>query len=153
MAPSDGRFEIPHEGIAARVLDDEAVIINLESGTYYTLTGVGAAVWELLSGGRSVDEATDHLVAQYDVQRTQLRSDLDRLVDDLLQEELLAPASDRAAAPSLSAPEGDPGEQLPYQAPTLVAYRDMAELLAIDPPQPGLADLSWDQSGSGQSSS
>jgi hypothetical protein len=30
-----------------------------------------------------------------------------------------------------------------YETPQLLQYQDMAELLALDPPAPGLADVVW----------
>ena len=39
------------------------------------------------------------------------------------------------------------GVRLPYDAPMLTTYRDMADLLALDPPMPRLEDIVWDDPG------
>ncbi len=33
--------------------------------------------------------------------------------------------------------------RLPYTAPTLEIFRDMQDLLALDPPMAGLSDIPW----------
>ncbi len=33
--------------------------------------------------------------------------------------------------------------RLPYTAPALEIFRDMQDLLALDPPMPGLSDIPW----------
>lgn len=40
--------------IVHRRLGEGAVILNLETGAYFSLNGVGALVWELLDGDRDV---------------------------------------------------------------------------------------------------
>jgi hypothetical protein len=34
-------------------------------------------------------------------------------------------------------------DKLPYELPKLNIYRDMGDLLALDPPVPGLGDTPW----------
>jgi hypothetical protein len=47
------------------------------------------------------------------------------------------------AARTNGSPAAPAGDRLPYDTPQLRAYRDMAELFAIDPPMPGLRDIPW----------
>ncbi len=142
------RFRSNEAECAAKVIDGEAVIINLRNGTYYSLDGVGGTVWELLSTGRSVPEIVDLLVARFDVDAPRARADVDRLVAELLAEKLLVGAngdlpagatSDESPAGMQAAAEG----RAAYAEPALVTYRDMADLLALDPPMPRLEDLAW----------
>ena len=57
---------------------------------------------------------------------------------ELLEEKLVLEAND--GAPSQK-DERQPLEQKePYESPQLNIYRDMGNLLALDPPMPGLAE-------------
>jgi Coenzyme PQQ synthesis protein D (PqqD) len=130
--------------VAAKVIDGEAVVLNLVNGMYYSTDGVGAAVWTLLDRAPTSDEIVDALVARYDVPDAEARADVERLVGELLRENLVvvgAPASD---APPRAEEHRVP--TAPYQSPVLNSYRDMGDLLALDPPMPDLEDLTWKES-------
>jgi hypothetical protein len=52
------RFRVNETHMTTSVIDGETIIINLESGLYYSLDQTGAASWELLSSGRSIAESS-----------------------------------------------------------------------------------------------
>lgn len=54
-------------------LGHEAVILQLESGIYYGLNAVGAAIWALVREPRMVEEIQDAILAEFavDVERCQ----------------------------------------------------------------------------------
>lgn len=128
----------PNTGdVAAKVIDGEAIIMNLANGLYYSMDEVGSAIWEMVEQARSVDEMAGALSARYDVERTTVDEDVARLVGQLLDEQLVV-VTEEAAAPGTPAASDGAG---PYAAPTLNRYDDMADLLALDPPMPGLGDV------------
>ncbi len=53
--------------IAAKVMDGEAVIIDLASGVYYSMDGVGGLIWSLIEATQSMDDMVDAVTAAYDV--------------------------------------------------------------------------------------
>jgi len=122
--------------VAAKVFDGEAIIMNLTTGMYFSADKVGASVWELIEKGGSVNSITDWLTKRYDVDTDRVREDLERLTKQMLDEGLIVVSEGVTFAPSHS------GERtrLPYESPTLNRYDDMAELLALDPPMPGIGD-------------
>lgn len=148
-APSD-RFQRDSENVAAKVMDGEAVIINLANGMYYSMDNTGAVTWAMIAAGCSLDEVATALAGRYDVSRERALADVDRLVGELLAESLLVPAGHGLAA--LHAEEDPSGGKLPYEPPILNAYRDMGDLLALDPPVPGFKDIPWNEPGDESSS-
>ena len=48
--------------VIARTIGGETVILDLESGTYFGLDPVGARIWQLLEGGKSLAQACDVMV-------------------------------------------------------------------------------------------
>ena len=64
-------------------LDGEAVILHLESGTYYGLSAVGARIWELIQEPRRVREVRDVLLEEYDVEPAQCGRDVLAVLGDL----------------------------------------------------------------------
>ena len=73
------------DGNAACELGGEAVLLNLDSGTYHGLNPVGTRVWELLQEPRSVGELRRLLLAEYEVEEAQLQEDLASLLASMEQ--------------------------------------------------------------------
>jgi hypothetical protein len=146
MPESENRLRANDAECAAKVLDGEAVIINLLNGTYYSLDKAGAVVWELAADGGTIAEIVGGLTARYDVDSPRARSDVERLVGELVAERLLVPRDGASREASMESSNGS-ASRLPYDAPLLTTYRDMADLLALDPPMPRLEDIVWEEPG------
>lgn len=142
MLSQDDRFRVNDTECAAKVIDGEAVIINLLNGTYYGLDKAGCTIWEMLASGYSLAETVGGVLARYNVATDVARADVGRLLQELLAERILLPAEggvapDGALVVDSSAALGG------YEKPELTTYRDMADLLALDPPMPRLEDIVW----------
>jgi len=138
MSDAAVRYQLRSGDVTGKVIDGEAIIMNLATGAYYSMDGVGAALWELLEQGCSGEESVAALAERFDVTREMLERDVDAVIDDLLAEELLVVAerSAPAAVPYVST-------QAEYTTPSLQKFTDMADLLALDPPMPGLDESAW----------
>ena len=77
------------EGVLISKLQDEAVILNLESERYFGLDDVGTRILTVLTNSDSIEAAYESLLAEYDVDRTVLRQDLMALIESLLQQGLV----------------------------------------------------------------
>jgi len=75
--------------VAAQRIEDEIIILNLNSGTYFGLNDVGARVWEFLGRTASIDELCNILLEEYDIAPDQLRSDVESLLEELCSNGLL----------------------------------------------------------------
>jgi coenzyme PQQ synthesis protein D (PqqD) len=71
-------------------VEGDVVILNLESGIYFSLSGVGSRFWELIAEGASRKDAVQRLTAEYKVEAPQLESDLEALLRDLSTEGLVS---------------------------------------------------------------
>jgi len=132
-------FEPDTERAAGEVIDGEAIIINLLTGAYYSMGGVGAHIWSLIERRHSGTAILARVVDQYDVEPPAAEADLRALLAQLLEEGLVRPTAIPAAVETIPAVVS----KQPYTRPGLEAYRDMQDLLALDPPAPGLAAISW----------
>ena len=124
--------------IASKIIDGEAILINLQTGAYYSLRDAGALIWQAVCGHRTRSEVLETLAAQYSEKPSDLETDLSELFIRL-EEENLVRLSERdragdAAGPALLVPPAT------YQKPNLEKFTDMEELLALDPPTPGALD-------------
>ena len=135
-------FQPNSQDISAEVIDGEAIIINVASGVYYSLDNVGAAIWGLLETGAPLEDCLAALVRRYAVSEDRVRPDLEGLVSQLLAEDLI---TEIVARPSQQPNNHSADAELAaYDKPELNIYRDMGDLLALDPPTPGLAVTPWE---------
>ncbi len=120
-------FQINSPQVIREFFDDEAVIVNLELGIYYSLDPVGAMIWGLIEQGASNTQIVEKLSQTFKLS-TNIEKDIEEFIDLLLAEELIA-ATDKACLTSLNSISKD----LNYSKPTLNKYTDMQELLLLDP--------------------
>jgi hypothetical protein len=134
-------FRPREEEVAAKVIDGEAIIINLANGVYYSMDKVGAFVWDLLQSGYTLEDVIAAVTTRYDVSREQAESNVSELVHELVQENLVVASENGVSAAAQRQIEEQ--EKVPYELPKLNIYRDMGDLLALDPPVPGLGETPW----------
>ena len=91
MKPDD-RFAIPAH-VAAKLLKDEAVLLDLKEGFYFGLNDVGSRIWTLVGEQRTLGEICDQLITEYEVSRDELERHVHTLVEELLNKGLVEPSS------------------------------------------------------------
>jgi hypothetical protein len=129
------------EEVAVEVLQGEAVLINLRTGHYYSMDKAAADVWQMIERRQGLGTIAAALARRYDVAAERAHADVAGLFDELQRERL---ALDATAAGETSGGALPPLEtRLPYEPPRLNRYSDMADMLALDPPLPGLKDIPW----------
>ncbi|MGB5303622.1 MAG: PqqD family protein [Gemmatimonadota bacterium] len=135
------RLELNSGDVAAKEIDGEILIMNVANGMYYSLDGVSAVAWRLIAAGHSLDQVAVALAQTYGVDESSTLSDITDLAVHLVDEGLVRVSTSGAYTdlPTIEASE----EHASYTAPRLTAYSDMADLLALDPPMPGLAETSF----------
>ncbi|MGI8498624.1 MAG: PqqD family protein [Gemmatimonadaceae bacterium] len=141
MLAPDSRLKPNSAECASKIMDGEAVIINLTDGTYYSMPDVAGAIWQMIGEERTLSEIVDGIVARYDVTAGQAERDVRRLTDELLASKLAVAANGASAVLQSHGPTLSP--RLPYATPELTSYSDMADLVALDPPMPQLDDIVW----------
>lgn len=93
MSRLSSRIAIP-ETVLLRRLGGEALILDLETGHYFGLDGVGLRMFSLLEEHGTVLPAFETLCQEYDVARDELRRDLLEFVDLLAARNLLVLAEE-----------------------------------------------------------
>lgn len=71
------------ERLVWRVLDDEALILDLSTGYYFSLNPVATDIWMRLQDGESIDAVVTGIAEKYAVGTDAVRQDLDELLADL----------------------------------------------------------------------
>ena len=82
-------FPKRREGVAAQVADGEAVLLDIESGEYFSLNPVGSRIWELCDGTRSTAEIVSVICGEFDVAEDVATADAHEILDELQNEKLV----------------------------------------------------------------
>ena len=82
------RVRVPDDVLISN-LQQESVILNLDSERYYGLDDVGTRFLSVLTTSDSIETAYERLHNEYDVDPQVLRNDLVALVENLVEQGLL----------------------------------------------------------------
>ena len=75
-------LSIPDDVIFERV-DDSLVLLSLQGGTYYKLSGAGPRIWELLNELGNLEKVEVKLTEEFGADPAQIKKDLANLLTDL----------------------------------------------------------------------
>lgn len=84
----NARLNCPPE-VLSRVLDGEAVLLHLGSGTYFGMNEVATRAWEMIVAGTTFEILCDSLEREFEVGGDQLEADLREFVDALREKQLV----------------------------------------------------------------
>ncbi len=79
----------PNPDIIFTVVDEEAILLEQNSGKYFSLNHVGTRIWVLLGEYGQLDEVFEQLLIEFDVEPDQLRKDLELMVSQFIENGLL----------------------------------------------------------------
>lgn len=87
------------DGVVYEVLDGEAVLLHLPTGTYYRLNEVATRAWTSLVATGRLDEGRATILAEFDTTEPVLDADLEDLLADMLSRGLIREGTSGRAAP------------------------------------------------------
>jgi Coenzyme PQQ synthesis protein D (PqqD) len=122
--------QVLHESI-----DGEVIVIDLTTGSYYSLRGSAAEAWELVqrSPGATSGQVAEAVAAHYTEDAGGVFPAVVRFLQELADEGLVdvVEASDEPV--SLSLPEQNGRAPRSFAPPVLEKYTDMQDLVLLDP--------------------
>ena len=84
----DGRaFATPR--VLFKDLGDEAVLLDLDTETYFGLNAVGTRFWKLVTTAPTIRDALDVMLEEFEVPPNELERDIRELLDELVRRGLV----------------------------------------------------------------
>ena len=84
----DDSLSIPLK-VMSRLVDDETVLLDLKSGMYFGLDGVGRRIWESVSEGNNLGETAAIIASEYEVDEARAETDVIEFATELVERGLL----------------------------------------------------------------
>lgn len=121
--------------VAFQEIEGEAILINFDSGCYYSANATGAFLLDRLQRGATPEQLGRELAARWALADAEARESVERFLGQAREEGLVV-SLDASAEPPSEAPavrpgaSGDPGR---FVAPLLEKFEDLQDLLMLDP--------------------
>jgi hypothetical protein len=109
-------YTIDTNKVVSEIFNDEAVIVNLTSGAYYSFKGSAITIWQLLGAGYRDEEIIEQLKDA---------ESITKFIAFLIQENLIT-ASDSVVKETITVDRQ-------FTLPEYKKYDDMKDLLLLDP--------------------
>ena len=85
------RYRAIAEALVA-TLSDGAVLLNLQTKRYFSLNETGTRIWEMVQQTADEEAIVATLLSEYDVNEPLARSEGRRILDELIEAQLIVPA-------------------------------------------------------------
>lgn len=140
MTREAARYRVNLAKVVHEVFDDEVLVVNLDSGIYYSLLGPSARIWLCIQAGASLAETAEALGEAYDGDAALMLASAESFIRELSEESLVLPAEQTVLSGTL--PPAASGSRKPFEPPRLQKFTDMQELLLLDPVH-DVEDAGW----------
>jgi Coenzyme PQQ synthesis protein D (PqqD) len=137
------QHRINSPSVISESIDGEVVVIHLATGTYYSLRGTAARIWDVAASGRTTDEVAKDLAASFDADGVDLGRETDTFLGTLVTEGLMVASEVDPSTTDLDALAA----RQPWTTPVLETFTDMQDLILLDPVHEVEPTRGWPASG------
>jgi hypothetical protein len=127
----DSSFEMNEPMVISETIDRETVIINLATGSYYSLRYSGPTIWTGIQQAASLADIAAAVRSDFVINGQDVEQEVSALVQKLIEEDLVRPATGKASP--LAPGQLSAAVPIPFQAPVLEKFTDMEAMLLLDP--------------------
>lgn len=86
-------FDI-EDGVVVEEIEGEAVLLDLEGDTYYSLNHVAHFIWDEIESGASLGDVVEGITAGFEVEEERARKDAVDFLEHAVEEGLAEPQDD-----------------------------------------------------------
>lgn len=120
--------------VAHEAFEDEAILIQFESGRYYSLNETGRDAWQEIVRGASAASIARALAQRYDAPEPAILDALAPFLEALTEQALVvAQRSPDVPPDGAPAPADGAATRRRFTPPRVEVYTDMEDLLLLDP--------------------
>jgi hypothetical protein len=144
------RFRVNSPAVIHQTFESEVVIVNLETGDYFSLRGSGPEIWDGVVRHLSEDEIAANFSRRGEAGAgpEEIEEGVRVLCGELLREGLIVPTEAQGKDAS-GADVRATARCRPYRRPVFEKFTDMRELLLLDPIHE-LDEMGWPKPAGGE---
>lgn len=84
-----GQYLVKDEDVLFTSMGEDAVLLHVHRGDYYSLNKVGARLWVLADGTKSIEDLAGMITEEFDITKEQAENDIAELAEQLAKEDLV----------------------------------------------------------------
>jgi len=84
-----GHYLVKDSEVLFTSMGEDAVLLHVQRGDYYSLNKVGARLWVMADGTKSVEDLAVMLTQEFDISQEQAEKDIIELAEQLAKEGLV----------------------------------------------------------------
>lgn len=128
-------YRVNEPSVISEVIDGETIVLNFESGHYYSFNPTASEIWQRLSAGEAVDATVACVARRFAVDPVTVRAQVAEFIRRLEDEGLIRSTEARLAAETDAVPPPPEARSEPaaFSPPSFEKFTDMEELLLLDP--------------------
>lgn len=82
-------YNIDNDRIYSRKVKAETVLLDMDTGFYYTLDEVGGIIWKMIVSNKDLDQIIAKIVSEYEIDEETATKDIKALLNNLKKEDLI----------------------------------------------------------------
>ena len=126
------KYRIDPSRISFEHIQDETIVIDFETGAYFSIGGIGCDIWEKIVEGLDTSAILQSARSTFDAADSEVEEGILHFLEALEREELIAGTGESARSdPEVQKPPATNKRE--FIRPTLEKYTDMKDLLLLDP--------------------
>ena len=122
-------FKIDTKNVFFESFANENVIVNISKGNYYSMKGSAVAIWSLLENAFSMSQLINYITVNYTISEEIVKPIISQFIEMLQSEELILTINSQEIVPIIATPT----EKIVFEEPVIEIFRDLQELLLLDP--------------------
>ncbi len=84
-----GNYLVKDHEVLFTSMGEDAVLLHAQRGDYYSLNKVGARLWVLTDGSKTIEELAGLITEEFDISQDQAEQDIVELAEQLAKEGLV----------------------------------------------------------------
>ena len=125
------KYTINESKAISETIDGETIIINLETGYYYSVNETATIIWNKIQENNSPKNISHFFLNHYDVEKDTLEKYMTQIISLFLKDDLILESEPDGSPDSIENPTNIKRET--FLIPKIERYDDMARALRSDP--------------------
>ena len=127
-------FRINTPNVVGEEFEGEVVVVNLESGCYFSLTGGAKDIWQILArGAASTESIIATLVDTLDCSGADVQSDVVSFLEELGRLELVISDDSPGSTIAREFEASETPVRQRFETPRIETFTDLQDILLLDP--------------------
>jgi hypothetical protein len=139
-------LRVNEPSVVHETIDGETILLDLNTGNYFSLEGPGAVIWEFIQQTGDWQTTVSIMEGENPAFAEDIRSAVTAFVESLVNEKLLVPAGSYPAHGDITELEMKLKAAVAgFMVPRLIKYSDMQDLFLLDPIH-DVGEMGWPES-------